>query len=137
MKRSFENFLIFSNFLRSYVLSLSATGDATRLYQFVTNKIALFYVWWKENLVNYQNFSKTLWIWLFARFSFAFYVFNEALIVRNSHILGRIYLIFLEKVQDQTWRAFITTFVPQWKDCWSSYQVRQVLVLFSKLVALI
>ena len=60
-----------------------------------------------------------------------------ALIVKNSHILGRIYFIFLKNILNQTWKAFNTKFGPQWKDRKSSYQVRQVLAVFCKLVALI
>ena len=58
-------------------------------------------------------------------------------IVRNSHILAGIYFIFLSNVLDQTWKAFNTKFGPQWKGRESSYQVRQSLAFFWKLVALI
>ena len=39
-------------------LSRSATGEATRIYQFITNNEASFHFWLKENLVKHQNFSK-------------------------------------------------------------------------------
>ena len=47
---SFEIFLIFPNFLRSWVLSRSATREA--------NSHASFDLWWTENLVKYQKCSK-------------------------------------------------------------------------------
>ena len=61
-----------------------------------------------------------------------------ALIVKNGQSLAGIYFIFFRKsILDQTWKAFNTKFGPQWKNRESSYQVRQVLVLFCKLAALI
>ena len=60
---------------------------------------------------------------------------SAALIVKSSHILAGIYFIFLKKVLDQTWKAFNTNFGRQGKDQDSSYQVRQILALFCKLVA--
>ena len=36
--------------------------------------------------------------------------------IKNSHILFRIYTIFLKNVLDQTWKAFNTKFGPQLKD---------------------
>ena len=61
-----------------------------------------------------------------------------ALIVKNGQSLAGIYFIFFKKnILDQTWKAFNTKFGPQWKNRESSYQVRQVLVLFCKLAALI
>ena len=57
-------------------------------------------------------------------------------IVKNSDMLAGIYFIFLRNALDQTWNSFDTEFRPQWKDRESSYQVRQNLALFCKLVAL-
>ena len=37
--------LIFPNFLGFYVLNFSATGEAIRIYQFITNNKALFHLW--------------------------------------------------------------------------------------------
>ena len=54
-----------------------------------------------------------------------------ALIVKNSHILAGIYFIFLKKRPKPNF--FNTKLGPQNL----SYQIRQVLVLFCKLVALI
>ena len=39
-------------------LTRSATCEATRIYQFVTNNHASFYLWWKENLLNRQKVLK-------------------------------------------------------------------------------
>ena len=57
--------------------------------------------------------------------------------VKNSHILARIYFIFLKNVLKQTWNFFNIKFRPQWKDRKSSYQVREILGLFYNFIALI
>ena len=119
----------------SYVLCRSATREATRIYQFTTNNHASFHLRWKEHLLNHQKMSK--YYNIIAKISFTFYVFINSLIVRNGHILTGIYFIFLKNVLDQTWKAFNTKFGPQWEDRESSYQIRQILALFCKLVALI
>ena len=43
----------------------------------------------------------------------------------------------MARIVDETWKAFNIKFGPPWKDRESSYQVRQMLALFCKLVALI
>ena len=53
------------------------------------------------------------------------------LIVKNSHIFAGIYFIFQKNVLDQTWNTFDTKIEYQWKDRETSYQVRQILALFS------
>ena len=61
-----------------------------------------------------------------------------ALFVKNSHILARIYFVFLKKnVADQIWKSFNTKFGPQWKDRESSYRLRQISALFCILIVLI
>ena len=57
--------------------------------------------------------------------------------VKNSHMLARIFFIFLKNVLKQTWMSFNTKFQRQWKDRKSSYQVKQILELFCNLIALI
>ena len=55
---SFEIFLIITISLRSWVLSCSATHEATRINQFITNNHASSHLWRKENLFNHQKISK-------------------------------------------------------------------------------
>ena len=62
--------------------------------------------------------------WLMAKF------------VKKGHVLGRIYFIFLKNILKQSWDTFNTKFGPQWKDQKSSYQVRQILAIFSNLTAI-
>ena len=57
--------------------------------------------------------------------------------VKNSHMLARIFFIFLKNVLKQTWMSFNTKFQRQWKDRKSSYQVKQILEPFCNLIALI
>ena len=68
---------------------------------------------------------------------FLFMSLLTALIVKNGHILSGIYFIFLKNVLDLTWNVFNTEFEPQWNVQESGYQVKQILVLFCKLVTLI
>ena len=49
---------MFPDFLKSKVLNRSATHDATRIYQFITNSHALFHLWWKESLLTHQEVWK-------------------------------------------------------------------------------
>ena len=51
--------------------------------------------------------------------------------------MAGVYFIFLKNVLDQTQKSFDTEFGPQWKDRYSSYELRQNLALFRSLVALI
>ena len=55
---SFAVFVIFRNFLRSWVFSRLTTREVTRTYQFITNNHASFHLRWKENLLYNQKTSK-------------------------------------------------------------------------------
>ena len=59
-----------------------------------------------------------------------------ASVVKNTLTFPVIYFIFLKNVPDQAWKSFNTKFGAQWKDPKNSYQVRQDLPLFCKLIAL-
>ena len=60
-----------------------------------------------------------------------------ALIANNSHILARIYFIFLKNILDQSWKAFNAQFGPHWKNWENSYQVKHILAPFCELITLI
>ena len=77
---------------------------------------------------------KILWKNLSANFSFAFMSLLPTKFVKNSHILGKIYLIFLKNVLKQTRNSFNTKFQAQWKACSSSYQLKQILAVFCDLI---
>ena len=69
---------------------------------------------------------------------FCFLCLLIGLIGENSHNLAEIYFIFLKKnILHKIWKAFNAKFGPQWKDWESTYQEKQILVLFRKLIALI
>ena len=91
----------------------------------------------KKKLLIYQKVSKYYEHGCLQKFLSLFMSLLTALIGENSHILGGIYFIFLKNRRRPTWKAFNTKFGPQWKDRESSYQVRQILAFFCKLVALI
>ena len=59
------------------------------------------------------------------------------LIAKISYILAVNYFIFLTKRPRPNVKSFQSKFRPQGKDGESSYQVRQILQFFCKLVALI
>ena len=59
-------------------------------------------------------------------------------IVKNIHILTWIYFIFLKKIiVEQIWKSFTTKVGPKSNDRKGSHQVRQFLVLFLNLFAVI
>ena len=61
------------------------------------NNHASFHLWWKKNLVNYQNVSKYFEHSCLEHFLSVFMSLLTALIVKNSHILPGIFLILLKK----------------------------------------
>ena len=106
----FDIFVLFPNFLRSEVLSFSATHETIRICQFIINKHASFHLWWKKNLLNHQKVSKYYEHDCLQNFVLLFMSLLTTFIVKNSHVLIGIYVIFLKKVLDQTWKAFNTKF---------------------------
>ena len=134
---SFKIFLIFPNFVRSEVLSCSAACEINRINQFITNNNTSFYLRCKENLLNYKKVPIFYEHYYLQNFRLLFMFLLTALIVKNSDILAWTYFMVLKNVLYQTWKASNTKFGPHWKDRENSYQVRQILTLFYKLVALI
>ena len=59
-----------------------------------------------------------------------------AQIVNSSRVLAVVYLIFFKNSLKQAWKTFNVKFGPQWKYRKSSYQVRPILAIFYKVVAL-
>ena len=103
----------------------------------ISNNCSSLHLWWTENLVKLQQVSKydekdCLQIFLLLLMSLL-----ETKFVKNSHILGKIYLIFLKNVLKQTRNSFNTKFQAQWKACSSSYQLKQILAVFLDLISLI
>ena len=103
----------------------------------ISNNRPSFHLWWKENLGILQQVSKyyekdCLQIFLLLLMSLL-----KTKFVKNIHLLGKIYLMFLKNVLKQTRNSFNTKFQAQWKARKSSYQVRQILPLFCDLIPLI
>ena len=88
----FWYFLIF--LIIWYVLSRSATREATRIYQFITNNHASFHFWWKKNLVSNQKLPKHYDHGCLQSFLLLFLSSLTVSIVENSHIFAGIYFIF-------------------------------------------
>ena len=103
----------------------------------ISNNRTSFHLWWKENLVKHWKVSKYYETDCLQNFLSLFMFLLTAKSVKKSHILARMFFIFLKKVLKQTWNSFSTKFQPQWKDWKSSYQARQILGLFCHLMALI
>ena len=91
----------------------------------------------KESLVKNQKVSKYYANDCLQKFILLFMLLSATPVVKNSHNYARIYLIVLKIVLKQTRDSFNIKFRPQWKDRKSSYQQRQILALFYKLIALI
>ena len=87
-----------------------------QLLVFMWNIITLRFTCESKICSTIKKSQKKLWAWLSAKFCFAFLSFLTALIVENSHILAKIFFIFLKNVLDHTWKAFNTKFGRQWKD---------------------
>ena len=97
---SFEIFLIFPNFLRSYVLSHSTTCETTRIYEFIINNQASFYFVVKVKFAQPSKVSKYHEHDYLQNLFLIILFLLGALIVKNSHILAAIYDIFLKNVLD-------------------------------------
>ena len=104
---------------------------------FIADNHASFHLWWKENLLNHQKVSKYYEHDCLESFLLLFMFLLTALIANNSHILARIYFIFLKNILDQSWKAFNAQFGPQWKNWENSYQVKHILAPFCELITLI
>ena len=68
---------------------------------FITNSHALLHLWYKENLVKYQELSKYYVHDCLRNFHFLFMFLLTYPILQNSHVLAGIYFIFLNNVADQ------------------------------------
>ena len=65
---------------------------------FNTNNHILFYLWWKENLLNHQKVWKYYKHDCLQNFLLLFISLLTALTIKNSHIVAGIYFIFLNKL---------------------------------------
>ena len=103
----------------------------------ISNNRPSFHLWWKENLAKLQQVSKYYEKDCLQIFLLLFMSLLPTKFVKNSHIWGKIYLIFLKNVLKQTRNSFNTKFQAQWKACSSSYQLKQILAVFCDLIPLI
>ena len=67
----------------------------------------------KEKLVKYQKNSKYYENDCLQNFILLFISLSTVPIVKNSHILARVYLILLQVVLKQIWKSFNIKFRPQ------------------------
>ena len=79
------------------VLSCLVTGEAFRIYQFITNNYASFYLLVKENLLNCKIISKYYKHDCLQNFHLLFMSLLTSSVVQNSHISAGIYFIFLKR----------------------------------------
>ena len=105
--------------------------------QLVYTMFIMFHLWWKKNLAKGQKVSKYYENDGLQNFVPFFMYLLTAKFTKNSPIQARIYFIFLKNILKKPWNSFNAKFQPQWKDRKSCYQVRQILVLFRNLIALI
>ena len=130
---NFWDFLNIFQFLE--ILSLNSFGSSWGM--FITNNHDSFHLWWKESLLNHQKVSKYFEHVRAQNLLSPFMSFWRTLIVNNSDILAEICFISLKNVLRETWKSFNTKFGPLWKVRGIRYQLRQTLMPFCKLVALI
>ena len=104
--RSFQIFLIFSNFPRSKVLCRSPSYELTRICQFVTSIRASFHFWLKESFLNIKK-SQNITNIIACKIFFCFFISSlTALIVKSSHTLDGIYFMFLKKCPRKKMKGF-------------------------------
>ena len=103
----------------------------------ISNNRVLFHLWWKKNLVKLQQVSKYYEKDCLQVFLLLLMPLLKTKFVKNSHILGKICLIFLKNVLKQTRNSFNTKYQAQWKACSSSYRLKQILAVFCDLIPLI
>ena len=110
------------DFLRCKVLSCWETWAATCIDQFNSINHPPFYLWWNENLLNHQKVSKYCKHDCLQNLFF-FLSLLTALIVKNSHILGGVYFIFLKISPRPNLKGFQYQ-RSYWKDRERSYQLK-------------
>ena len=103
----------------------------------ISNNCSSLHLWWTENLGKLQQVSKYDEKDCLQIFLLLFMSLLPTKFVKNSHIWGKIYLIFLKNVLKQTRNSFNTKFQAHWKACSSSYQLKQILAAFFDLISLI
>ena len=103
----------------------------------ISNNCSSLHLWWTENLVKLQQVSKYDEKDCLQIFFLLFMSLLPTKFVKNSHIWGKIYFIFLKNVLKQTRNSFNTKFQAQWKACSSSYQLKQILAVYCDLIPLI
>ena len=103
--------------VRQFVKQLACT-------MFISNNRQSFHLWWKENLVNHLKLSKYYETDCLQSFLLLFMLLLTAKFAKHSHILARIFIIFLKNVLKKTWNSLNTKFQLQWKDRENSNQIR-------------
>ena len=97
---------------------------------FISNNRPSFHMCWNENLVKHRKVPKYYendCLQIFLLISMFLLTTN---FVKKSHIYAGIFFTFSKGGLNQTWNAFNTTFLHQWKDWKSSYQVREAFTVF-------
>ena len=85
---------------------------------------------WNEDLITLQKVSKYYETDCLQNCVLLFMYSLTVKLVKNNHVLARIFFIFLKNVLKQTGNFFNTMFQPQWKDWKNNSQLRQILGLF-------
>ena len=98
---------------------------------FTTNNQKSFHLWWRENLLKLQKFSKYYETHCLQTFLLLFmFFFLTAKLIKKCHFQAKTFFTFVKSVLNQTWNSVNTKFQPQWEDRKSSYQVRRILEQF-------
>ena len=102
---------------------------------FVRNNRASFHLRWNKNLVNHGKVPKYCETDYLQNFILISMLLLRGKIVKNSHIYGRFFFIFLKSILKQTWNSLSNKLQTQWRDRENNYQVRIIFRLFSHIIA--
>ena len=110
-----NNSIKFWNFpnISQFPKILNVESFATGIYQFITNNHFLFYLWWKENLLNYQKVWKHYENDFLQNFILFSMFLLTAFIVENCHVSYSIFQRFdwynsHSQGEDVGWKICIT-----------------------------
>ena len=98
--------MIFPNFLRSWILTCTINGEATRICHIYSQQLPFTSLLVKEKFGETSKCLKLLWAWLSARFSFIFICQLTTLMVETVIFWMEFNLPFQKNVVDQTWLTF-------------------------------
>ena len=124
----FKFLFLFFVFINNYICQKQWYFGVTQLVypMFISKNYPFFSLMAKAKFCKITKSLKILSNWFSSKFYFLFMFLLTTIFVKNSHILARIFFIFLKNVLKQTWISFNTKYQLQWKDQKSSHHVKVI-----------